>query len=116
MTQYIVAVEITLNWMEEILCYKKDGTLPVDQAASCRLRYSQALYYEINGQLYRRSFSQTLLRFLTPPEVEMVLAEVYEGLYEECIDGRTLAFKILGRGYYWLTMHWDTIAYVQRCQ
>ena len=76
------------------------GILPDDEAATRRIRRTQAWYSEVNGQLYKRSFSQPLLRCLEPNEAKAVLAEVHEGICGEHIAARTLAYKILHQGYY----------------
>ncbi|RWV89393.1 hypothetical protein GW17_00048457 [Ensete ventricosum] len=58
----ITTTEIAPTWMDKILRYKKDGTLPSDRATAPRLKRKQAWYCEVNGRLYHRSFSQPLLR------------------------------------------------------
>nr|XP_009388173.1 PREDICTED: uncharacterized protein LOC103974991 [Musa acuminata subsp. malaccensis] len=103
------------TWVQEMLLFKCDGTLPADQTAARRIRRTQAWYSKVNGQLYKRSFSHPLLRCLEPEEAQTILAEVHEGIYREHIVGRTLACKILRQGYYWPTMSRDAKSYVQRC-
>ncbi|XP_065050312.1 uncharacterized protein LOC135680360 [Musa acuminata AAA Group] len=77
--------------------------------------YAHAWYTEVGRRLYKRSFSNPLLRCLEPDEARTVLAEVHEGVCKEHIGGRTLAHKILRQGYYWPTMCRDAKAHVQRC-
>ena len=83
-----------------MLRFKRDGILPVDEASARRIRRTQAWYSELNGQLYKRSFSHPLLWCLGPEEALTVLVEVHEGICGEHIAGRTLAYKILRQGYY----------------
>ncbi|XP_064992502.1 uncharacterized protein LOC135629235 [Musa acuminata AAA Group] len=104
-----------ITWVQELLRFKGDGTLPHDEVAARRLRCTHAWYTEVSGQLYRRSFTYPLLRCLEPDEARMVLAEIHEGVCGEHIGGRTLAHKILRQGYYWPTMCRDAKAYVQWC-
>ncbi|XP_064975045.1 uncharacterized protein LOC135618071 [Musa acuminata AAA Group] len=104
-----------ITWVQELLRFKRDGTLPHDEVTARRVRRTHAWYTEESGQLYRRSFTYPLLRCLEPDETRTVLAEIHEGVYGEHVDGRTLAHKILRQGYYWPTMCGDTKAYVQRC-
>ncbi|XP_065012910.1 uncharacterized protein LOC135641476 [Musa acuminata AAA Group] len=94
--------------VQEMLRFKRDGTLPPDEATARRLRRTYAWYSEMDGRLYKRSFTYPLLRCLEPDEARTVLAEVHEGVCGEHIGGRTLAHKILRQGYYWPTMCWDT--------
>ncbi|XP_065049163.1 uncharacterized protein LOC135679386 [Musa acuminata AAA Group] len=104
-----------ITWVQELLRFKWDGTLPHDEVAARRLRRTHAWYTEESGRLYRRSFTYPLLRCLEPDEAQTVLAEIHEGVCGEHSGGRTLAHKILRQGYYWPTMCRDAKAYPQRC-
>ncbi|XP_009419888.2 uncharacterized protein LOC103999771 [Musa acuminata AAA Group] len=104
------------TWVQELLCFKRDGTLPLDEAVARRLRRTHAWYTEESGRLYKWSFTYPLLRCLEPDEVQTVLAETHEGVCGEHVGGRTLAHKILRQGYYWPNMCRDAKAYVRRCR
>ncbi|XP_065049063.1 uncharacterized protein LOC135679343 [Musa acuminata AAA Group] len=104
-----------ITWLQELLRFKRDGTLPLDEVAARRLRRTHAWYSKESGRLYKRSFTYPLLRCLEPDEAQTVLAKTHEGVCGEHIGGRTLAHKILRQGYYWPTMCWDAKTYVQRC-
>ncbi|XP_064992418.1 uncharacterized protein LOC135629158 [Musa acuminata AAA Group] len=103
------------TWVQELLRFKRDGTLPLDVVTARRLRRTHAWYTEESGRLYRRSFTYPLLRCLEPNDAQTVLAETHEGVCDEHIGGRTLAHKTLRQGYYCPTMCRDAKAYVQRC-
>ncbi|XP_065008767.1 uncharacterized protein LOC135639007 [Musa acuminata AAA Group] len=113
------AIEITITalggapttWVQELLRFKRDGTLPLDEVAARRLRRMHAWYTVECGHLYKRSFTYPLLRCLEPDEAQMVLTETHEGVCGEHIGGRTLAHTILRHGYYWPTMCRDAKAY-----
>nr|XP_009383140.1 PREDICTED: uncharacterized protein LOC103970956 [Musa acuminata subsp. malaccensis] len=111
----VAPTEARTTWVQEMLLFKRNGVLPDDEATARRIRRTQAWYSEVNGRLYKRSFSQPLLRCLEPSEAKAVLAEVHEGICGEHIAARTLAYKILRQGYYWPTMSQDARIYVQRC-
>ncbi|XP_065012847.1 uncharacterized protein LOC135641416 [Musa acuminata AAA Group] len=83
------------TWVQELLRFKRDGTLPPDEVVARRLRRTHAWYSEVSGRLYKRSFTYPLLRCLEPDEAQTVLAEIHEGVCEEHIGERTLAHKIL---------------------
>ncbi|XP_065045942.1 uncharacterized protein LOC135677511 [Musa acuminata AAA Group] len=100
----ISSADARATWVQEMLRFKRDGILPTDEAAARRIRRMQAWYSEVNGRLYKRSFSHPLLWCLGPKEARTVLAMVHEGIYGEHIAGRTLAYKILRQEYYWPTM------------
>ncbi|XP_065004118.1 uncharacterized protein LOC135636357 [Musa acuminata AAA Group] len=103
------------TWVQEMLRFKRDGTLPDNETTARRLRRTQAWYSEEGGRLYKRSFSRPLLRCLEPNEARIVLSDMHEGACGEHIGERALAHKILRQGYYWLTMRQDAKAFVQRC-
>ncbi|XP_065009043.1 uncharacterized protein LOC135639177 [Musa acuminata AAA Group] len=104
-----------ITWVQELLHFKRDGTLPHDEVAARHLRRTHAWYTEESGRLYKRSFTYPLLRCLELDEAQTVPAEIHEGVCGEHIGGRTLAHKILRQGYYWPTTCRDAKAYVQRC-
>ncbi|XP_065039381.1 uncharacterized protein LOC135673910 [Musa acuminata AAA Group] len=92
------------TWVQEMLRFKRDGTLPDNKTTARRLRRTQAWYSEEGGRLYKRSFSHPLLRCLEPNEAQTVLSDMHEGACGEHIGERVLAYKILRQGYYWPTM------------
>ncbi|XP_064979380.1 uncharacterized protein LOC135620378 [Musa acuminata AAA Group] len=108
----VAPAEARTTWVQEMLLFKRNGVLPDDKAAVRRIRRMQAWYSEVNGRLYKRSFSQPLLRCLEPGKAKAVLAEVHEGICGEHIAARTLACKILRQGYYWPTMSQDARTYM----
>ncbi|XP_072090617.1 uncharacterized protein [Arachis hypogaea] len=69
----------------------------------------------VGDDLYRRGFSQPLLRCISKSEAEQVMAETHEGVCGNHIGGRALSAKILRTGYYWPTMKKDCIAKVKAC-
>ncbi|XP_065036718.1 uncharacterized protein LOC135672189 [Musa acuminata AAA Group] len=103
------------TWVQELLGFKRDEILPPDEASVRRLRRTHAWYTEVDGRLYKRSFSYPLLRCLEPDEAKTVLVEIHEGVCGEHIGGRTQAHKVFRQGYYWPTMCRDARTHVQRC-
>nr|XP_009388363.1 PREDICTED: uncharacterized protein LOC103975179 [Musa acuminata subsp. malaccensis] len=103
------------TWVQEMLRFKQDGTLPDNTTTARRLRRTQAWYTEEGGRLYKRSFSRPLLRCLEPSEAWTVLSDMHEGACGEHIGERALAHKVLRQGYYWPTMRQDAKALVRRC-
>ncbi|KAL0398238.1 UNVERIFIED_CONTAM: hypothetical protein Sradi_2167100 [Sesamum radiatum] len=70
----------------------------------------------IDGQLYKRGFSQPFLKCLTPEEGDYVLREIHEGICGNHIGGRALAGKALRQGFFWPTMLLDAHELVKRCR
>ena len=54
------------SWMDPILNYLKDGSLPPDKKEVKSIIYKAANYTMINGVLYKQGFSFPLLRCLAP--------------------------------------------------
>ncbi|XP_009388188.2 uncharacterized protein LOC103975002 [Musa acuminata AAA Group] len=78
---------VPITWVQELLRFKRDGTLPPDEATARRLRCMHAWYSEVGGRLYKWSFTYPLLWCLEPDEARTVLAEVHEGVCGEHIGG-----------------------------
>ncbi|GKV50784.1 hypothetical protein SLEP1_g57479 [Rubroshorea leprosula] len=106
----------TLSWTNPIISFLQDGLVPKDdKQEEMRLRKKASWYTLVDGVLYKRSFSLSLLRCLNPYEVEYALHEVHEGVCGNHIGARTLTHKVLRQGYYWLNMYKDATHFVQRC-
>jgi len=65
--------------------------------------------------LYKRSFSQSYLRFLNPGKSLYVLRDVHEGACGNHSRARSLVYKMVCVGYYWPSMQIDAKAYVKAC-
>ena len=57
-------------------------------------------YVIMNGHLYKRSVSLPLLKCLGPTDADCALKEVYEGICENHLRDKSLAYKVLQQGYY----------------
>ncbi|KAL0424649.1 UNVERIFIED_CONTAM: hypothetical protein Sradi_0999700 [Sesamum radiatum] len=70
----------------------------------------------IDEELYKRGFSQSFLKCLTPEEGNYVLREIHEGICRNHLGGKVLARKSLRQGFYWPTMLGDAHEVVKRCR
>ncbi|XP_052185272.1 uncharacterized protein LOC127796906 [Diospyros lotus] len=70
----------------------------------------------INEELYKRSFTQPLLKCVRPREADYILREIYEGICGSHIGAWTLYQKALRHGYYWSTMVFDAEQLVKKCE
>ncbi|GKV01291.1 hypothetical protein SLEP1_g13856 [Rubroshorea leprosula] len=104
------------SWTDPIRGYLLSGTVPRDKQEEMKLRRKASRYTLVGDILYKRSYSLSLLRCLTPYEVEYVLREVHDGVCGSHVGARTLAHKVLRQGYYWPNMQEDAKKFVQRCQ
>ena len=93
--------------MDPIIKYLIDRILLDDPLEAKHLRWTTSQYILMNEHLYKRSFLLRLLKCLGPTDVDYALLEVHEEIYRNHLGGKSLAYKILRQGYYWLTMKKD---------
>ncbi|XP_072087217.1 uncharacterized protein [Arachis hypogaea] len=77
------------SWTYSILQYLLDGTLPEDPREEKRTKREAANYTVIAGQLYKRGFSQPLLKCVEPGDTEYILCKIHEGCCGHHIGGET---------------------------
>ncbi|KAL5577646.1 hypothetical protein UlMin_019345 [Ulmus minor] len=112
--QQVDAISDKPTWMDPIIAYLRDGTLPQDKFEARRLRYRSARYFLDKDKLRKRSFSSPSLTCLNEDQAKYVLQEVHEGVCGNHSSGRALAHKVLRQGYYWPTIQADSLAFVQK--
>nr|XP_025665276.1 uncharacterized protein LOC112763957 [Arachis hypogaea] len=103
------------SWTYPILQYLFDGTLPPDPKEGKRIKREAANYTVVAGQLYKRGFSQPLLKCVEPENTGYILHEIHEGCCGHHIGGKTLAQKVIKAGYFWPTVIRDSIQIVKSC-
>jgi hypothetical protein len=74
-----------------------------------------ARYTIIGEQLYRRGYTEPLLKCLRNSEAKYVLIEIHERVCGNHSGSRMLAHKAMRAGYYWPTMNKDSIEMVRKC-
>ncbi|XP_025674231.1 uncharacterized protein [Arachis hypogaea] len=74
------------SWTYPILQYLIDGTLLPDPKEGKRIKREAANYTIVAGQLYKRGFSQPLLKCIEPGDTEYILREIHEGCCEKSCD------------------------------
>ena len=79
------------------------------------LRRQAHSYVMIVDQLYKRSFSRSLLKCLNMEEADQALREIHLGCCGNHAGGRTLARKVLLAGYFWPTLQKDAQKLVNTC-
>jgi len=103
----------TKNWMTSIIQYLKNDTCKPKQEKA--MKQQCVRYTMINEHLYQRGYSTPLLKCITRKQIEYILAEIHEGVYENHYGARTMAAKVLRAGYYWPTVQGDCAEYVKKC-
>ncbi|XP_021771681.1 uncharacterized protein LOC110735803 [Chenopodium quinoa] len=112
----VQCVEAEPSWMDSILAYKLQGTLPEDRNLAVKIKRVGPRFIVYNGELLKKSFSAPLLKCVGPTDADYILREIHFGICGNHIRGRTLAHKALRVGYYWPTMIQDAKDLVQKCE
>ena len=89
--------------------------LPEEKVEARKLKVKSARYILMDEVLYKRGFSQPLLRCLAPDEANYMLREVHEGACGNHSGARSLVHKVIRSGFYWPTIQVDAKAYVKVC-
>ena len=101
--------------MELLIEYLEDGVTPNDEKESRSIKCQALWYILLDGQLYNKSFSLLPLKCLKPFEADYALRKVHQGICNNQLGGRSLAYKVFRQGYYWSTMMKEAVDFIQRC-
>ncbi|KAI5338508.1 hypothetical protein L3X38_017779 [Prunus dulcis] len=96
----ICTIDHSPTWMDPILQFLQNQTLPIDPAEARRVCYGSTRYLVINGALYKRSFSLPYLRCLIPEEGNYVIREIHDGICSNHFSARSLAQEAIRWGYF----------------
>ena len=101
--------------MDPIRAYLADSTLPSDyKEANCvKRRANQFILY--NRILYNRSYTQPLLRCVTPEMGRKILEDLHERVCSSHIGGHALVITVIRIGYYWPSLQEDAMTLVRTC-
>ncbi|XP_025660937.1 uncharacterized protein [Arachis hypogaea] len=91
----ITSINHLHDWRTPFLEYINAGIIPRDEPNPQHFRRKASLYTNIGGKLYKRGFSQPLLKCLNKDEAKEVMDEIHEGICENHIGGQALAAKII---------------------
>ncbi|CAL8134749.1 unnamed protein product [Prunus armeniaca] len=114
-TPLICTIDHSPTWMDPILQFLQNQTLPADSAKAQHVRYRSARYLIINDALYKRGFSLPYLRCLTPEKGNYVIWKIHEGICGNHFGARSLAHKAIRQRYFWPSLHTDAQTFTQKC-
>ncbi|XP_071712943.1 uncharacterized protein [Rutidosis leptorrhynchoides] len=97
------------TWMKPIREYLEHGILLEDNKEARKILIKAPSYKIMNGTLYRKSFLTTWLRCARLNQASMIIREMHEGICGLHSGPGSIVAKILRMGYYWATMHEDTV-------
>ncbi|KAI5334662.1 hypothetical protein L3X38_024795 [Prunus dulcis] len=87
----ICTIDHSPTWMDPILQFLQNQTLPADPAEARRVRHRSA------------------------QEGHYVLREIHEGICGNHSGARSLAHKAIRQGYFWPSLHTDAQTFTQKC-
>jgi hypothetical protein len=88
------------EWAADVVQYLRNRSLPEGKLLSRKVKMHLARYVLIGGVLYRRGYTEPLLKCLTNSEAKYVLKEIHEGVCGNHSGSRMLAHKATRAGYY----------------
>ncbi|XP_074290659.1 uncharacterized protein LOC141617371 [Silene latifolia] len=97
-------------WCQAILKYKESGEYPPDTGIRGKqaIRMLVAQFVRTNdGQLYKKTAQDILLRCIDMPTAKRVMEEVQDGECGPQMNSHMLVRKIRRLGYYWTMMETD---------
>ena len=80
-----MCIDTKPSWMDSSLLYLKEGGLPEDKSEAWEIKKKARHFVIVGEELYKRSFSQPLLKCIRPREADYILREVYEGICESYV-------------------------------
>ena len=109
-------VRVGLSWMDPIVSFLKDNTLPEEksEAEKIRRKAPQFRLFE-DHKLYKRSYSGPYLLCIHPEASELLLEELHEGICGNHTEGRSLSHRAITQGYWWPGMQKGAQKYVKKC-
>ena len=82
-------------WMDPIVAYVKTSEFPRNKMEARILRMKAMCYVIYDNKLYKKGYSMSLLKCVTPSKVDYIMREIHKGIYENHTEGQSLAFKAL---------------------
>ncbi|XP_062118806.1 uncharacterized protein LOC133832486 [Humulus lupulus] len=103
------------SWVDPIMKYLKDRTLPKNKRDARRLAYKATRYTLVDGVLYKRGFSVPLMWCVDEEEAMKVLYEKHEGERGNHASWPSTTRKATRQGYYWPSMENDASDFLKKC-
>ncbi|XP_022889278.1 uncharacterized protein LOC111404749 [Olea europaea var. sylvestris] len=100
----VLWIEGTPLWMQPIIAYLKEQTLPASRGDARKLRRRTVHFVLQEDTLYKRGFASPLLRCIGGEEATYILREIHEGICGNHSEGTALAHKVLRQCYFWPTL------------
>ena len=93
-----MCVDAEPSWVDPLLLYLKEGKLPEGDSEAREIKRMAWRFVIVDGELYKRSFSQPLLKCVWPREADYILREITKGYVEAVLGPKPLARRLFGKG------------------
>jgi deoxyxylulose-5-phosphate synthase len=103
------------EWAIEIIQFLKNGSLPQDKAKARKIKNQSTRYSLLEEVLYKRGYSEPLLKCLSKTEADYMLKEIHVSVCGNHSRGRMLAQKAIRAGYYWPSISKGSARVVKHC-
>ena len=88
------------SWMDPIVSFLKDDTLPEKKSEAEKIRRkSPRFWLSEDHKLYKRSYSELYLLCIHPEASKLLLEELHEGICGSHTGGRSLSHRAITQGY-----------------
>jgi len=101
------------EWMAPIIQFIQHGDTDGIDDPIMRRKASQ--FTLVGEELYKRGFSNPLLKCVTNRQAQYIMEELHTGICGLHSGSRTMAARVLRAGYYWPTVKEDCEKYVRKC-
>ena len=92
-------------WMDPIIDFLAEDRVTDDEKEANKIRRMVVRYWlSTDCKLYWRSFGGSYLSCLHPEKVNELLAELHDGVCGGYVGGRSLAYLVMTKGFWWLQM------------
>ena len=100
MAAHVQQIEVGSSWMDPIISFLKEDTLPSDKLEAEKIRRKVPRFWLSEDQkLYKRSFSGPYLLCIHLETSELLLEELYKGICKSHTGGRSLSHRAITQGY-----------------
>ena len=84
------------SWMDPIVLFLKNDTLPEDRNEADKIRRKASRFWlSEDSRLYKCSFSGPYLLCVHPDTTELILGELHEGICGSHTGGRSLSHRAI---------------------
>ena len=109
-------VRVGPSWMDSIVLFLREGTLPREKGEADKIRRKAPCFWLSEEQkLYKCSFSGQYFLCVHPEAVEPLLEELHEGICGSHAVGRSLFHRVITQGYWWPNIQKKAQEFVKKC-